>query len=88
MSEFDFEIKHLKGKENRVNDALTRKSHFLYEISLSEIKTRFIKHIKVASLREPKNQFLCKQEKLRNNKEKQLGYDMNESDMLLYRGGI
>jgi len=36
LSEFDFEIKHLKGKENRIADALSRKVNCLYEISLSE----------------------------------------------------
>ena len=27
LSEFDFEVKHIKGKENRVADALSRRAH-------------------------------------------------------------
>ena len=34
--EFDFEIKNLQGKVNRVVDALCQKVNYLYEISLSE----------------------------------------------------
>ena len=35
LGEFDFDIKHLKGKENRVAYALRRKLHHLYEITYS-----------------------------------------------------
>ena len=27
LSEFDMEIKHIKGKENKIDDALSRNSH-------------------------------------------------------------
>ena len=30
LCEFDFEIKHRKGKENKVVDALNRKMHEMY----------------------------------------------------------
>jgi len=32
LSEFDFDIKHLKGEENRVVDGLSRKLCCVYEI--------------------------------------------------------
>jgi len=48
LSGFDFEIKHLKGKENRVADALSRKVHCLYEISCGEGRSTFTKIIKKA----------------------------------------
>lgn len=41
LSEFDFEIRHLKGKQNRVVDALSRKVNSLYEISFSEFRINF-----------------------------------------------
>lgn len=41
LSEFDFDIKHLKRKENKVKDALSRKLNFLYEISYNQVKTDF-----------------------------------------------
>lgn len=34
---FDFEIKHLKDKENRVTYDLSRKVHYIYEVSFSEV---------------------------------------------------
>ena len=37
LREFDFEIKHLKGKGNRVADALSRKVKCIYEVSFSEV---------------------------------------------------
>ena len=30
ISEYDFEIKHIKGKENKVADALSRHANMLY----------------------------------------------------------
>jgi len=41
LSGFDFEIKHLKGRENRVADALSRKVQCLYEISYTEGRIPF-----------------------------------------------
>jgi len=49
LSGFDFEIKHLKGKENRVADALSQKLQCLYEISCSEWKNPFKEMIKKAA---------------------------------------
>ena len=39
LCEFDFEIKHIKGKENRVVDALSRKVHELHLVSLSNCQS-------------------------------------------------
>ena len=35
LCEFDFEIKHIKGKEKKVADALNRKVHEMHLASLS-----------------------------------------------------
>jgi hypothetical protein len=35
LSEFDFEVKHIKGKENKVVDALSCRIHGLFEINIS-----------------------------------------------------
>ena len=42
---FDFKIKHLKGKENSVADALSHKLQSFYEISSSEWKSPFVEMI-------------------------------------------
>ena len=49
LSGFDFEIKHLKGKENRVADALSRKTHCLCELSASKWQSSLIEQIKTAA---------------------------------------
>ena len=36
LSEFDFEVRHIKGKENKVVDALSRRVHGLFEINISK----------------------------------------------------
>eukprot|EP00253_Pinus_taeda_P001689 PITA_01689 len=46
LSGFDFDIKHLHGKENKVADALSRKVQNLYEISISGWKSPFLEIIK------------------------------------------
>ena len=45
LSEFDFEIKHIKGKENRVVDALSRSMKKIHLTAMStyemDVKERF-----------------------------------------------
>ena len=50
LSEFDFEVKHIKGKENRVIDALSRWTHKVYEITMSQPKSDLMRRIKIASI--------------------------------------
>jgi ribonuclease HI len=40
LCEYDFDIKHIKGKENKVADALSRKVHDLHATSISMYKTK------------------------------------------------
>jgi hypothetical protein len=39
LSEFDFEIKHIKGKENRVADALSRSMRMVHLAAVSTCET-------------------------------------------------
>jgi hypothetical protein len=39
LCEYDFDIKHIKGKENKVADALSRKLHKLHATSISMYQT-------------------------------------------------
>ena len=46
LCEYEFDIKHIKGKENKVTDALSRKMHELHATTISmyrtEIKDRIL----------------------------------------------
>jgi hypothetical protein len=35
LSEYDFDIKHIKGKENKVVDALSRRVHLIHATTIS-----------------------------------------------------
>ena len=50
LSEFDFEVKHIKGKENRVVDALSRRTHEVYEIDVSQSENDLLSSIKTTSI--------------------------------------
>jgi hypothetical protein len=39
LSEYDFDIKHIKGKENKVDDTLSRRVHELHAIAISMYQT-------------------------------------------------
>jgi hypothetical protein len=39
LSEYDFEIKHIKGKENQVTDALSRRAHEVHIAAINMYKT-------------------------------------------------
>ena len=50
MSEYDFEIKHIRGKENIVDDALGRKQHQLHLVLISNYEYQFKILLKEASV--------------------------------------
>jgi hypothetical protein len=39
LSEYAFEIKHIKGKENQVDDALSRRAHEVHVVAISMYMT-------------------------------------------------
>jgi hypothetical protein len=49
LSEFDFEVRHIKGKENKFADALSQRTNILYEISVSKAENDIEQRIKYAS---------------------------------------
>ena len=50
LSEFYFEVKHIKGKENRMADALNRWTHAVYEITMSQLESDLMSRIKTSSI--------------------------------------
>ena len=49
LSEYHFEIKHIKGKENNIVDALSQWTHMIYEVTLSQTKADLHEKIRAAS---------------------------------------
>lgn len=81
---FDFEIKHLKGKENRVADALSRKVHCLYEIGISKGRSTLDKEIEEAAAQD--QIYLQKKQLVQdlNTHIIQQGYTLNAAGILCY----
>ena len=50
LSEFDFEVNHIKGKEKRVADALNRRDHKVYEITMSQPESDLMRRIKTTNI--------------------------------------
>ena len=50
LSEFDIEVKHNIGRENKVADALSRRNHEVYEVTLSQPEGDLLSRIKIASI--------------------------------------
>ena len=48
LSEFDFEVRHIKGKENKVVDALRWRNNGLFEISITKEENDIEQRIKTA----------------------------------------
>ena len=52
LSEFDFEVRHIKGKENKVADALSRRVHGLFEINISKARSDLEQRIRMIGINE------------------------------------
>ena len=50
LSEYDIEIRHIKGKENIVADALSRQKHELHFVLVSEYESEFKNMLKTMSI--------------------------------------
>ena len=36
LSKYHFELNHINGKENKIDDALIQRDHMIYEVTLSQ----------------------------------------------------
>ena len=50
LSEFDFEVRHIKGKENKVAYTLSRRVHDLFEINISREESDLEQRIRMAGI--------------------------------------
>ena len=49
LSEYHFKLKHIKGKENKIVDALSSRAHMLYEVTLIQTDSYFHDRIRMAN---------------------------------------
>ena len=88
LCEFDFEIKHIKGKENKVADALSRKVHEMHVASLRTcqpyLRQQIINHIVEDEV------YLQIKDKLQqqNLERKYKGYQLEEDELLTYKNRV
>ena len=82
LSEYDFKIKHIKGKENRVVHALNKK---VYELHISsceyDLKTR-IKYALVMDEDYAKNYELVQKKQRRKQQHR---FNLNQKDLILFK---
>ena len=50
LSEFDFEVRHIKGKENKIADALSRRIHGLFEMNISRAEIDLEERIRMVGI--------------------------------------
>eukprot|EP00253_Pinus_taeda_P027708 PITA_27708 len=88
LSGFDFEIKHLKGKENRVADALSQKMHCLYEIATS--KGWFTLHEEIKQATEQDQEYQQKKQQVQDvtSPLRKQGYELKTMGILYYKKRI
>jgi hypothetical protein len=84
----DFEIKHIKGKENQVVDALSRISHERHIATISMYKT-YLKD-KIIEATSLDQQYLNIKEKLQegNFQQKIIFYELKEDEILMYKDKV
>ena len=51
------DIQHVKGKENRVADALSRKLHDNYELYYNQLESQFLEQLKEEAQKDPEFKF-------------------------------
>ena len=88
MSEYDFDIKHIKGKENKVVDALSRRVHLMHAMVIimhrSDLK-RIILDVVVTDQHYLQVKEILQQE---NVQQKIKEYEMKEDGLLMHKNRI
>jgi hypothetical protein len=85
LSEFDFEIKHIKGKENRVVDALSRSMKIIHLAVVSTCETDVKKRVRNAQETDPFIQAVTLYLQQEPTGVKYEGYQMTKGGLLTYR---
>lgn len=88
LNEIDFEMKHIKGKENRVVDALNIKVHSIYKVQIYQVCSNIPEIIKEASIKDPEYTFPWQQTKEALLKKEKLDFKINSDTIHLQRHSL
>jgi hypothetical protein len=88
LSKYDFGIKHIKGKENQVTDALSRRAHEMH-ISIISVFSTNLKH-RILGVANSDRQYVKIKETLQqhNLQRKFNYYELKKDGILMYKGKI
>lgn len=84
LSKFKFDLKHVKGKENKIEYALTKHGHNLVEVNVSGISTDILEKIRNCLLVDPT--YLEIQKKIKQTDV--LAYIKNDEKFLMYKNKL
>jgi hypothetical protein len=86
INEYDFKINHIKGKENKVADALSRRMHEMHATTISMYKSNLQDRILEAAKSDP--HYTETKEKIYqgNLQQKIQYYELREDGILMYKG--
>ena len=85
LCEFDFEIKHIKGKENNVVDALSRKVHEMHVASLSTFQPNLRQQIVDHTIKDEMYEQIKDKLQQQSLEKKYEGYKLEKMNFLLIR---
>jgi hypothetical protein len=88
ISEYDFDIKHIKGKENKVVDALNRRVHEMHATTISMYQSDLKDKILEAAKSDQKYMELKEKLQQGNLQQKVEDYKLENDEILRYRGRI
>ena len=88
LCEYDFDINHIKGKENKVADALSRKVHNLHATSISMYQTEMKDKILEAANVDLQYKNLVAKLQQRERPQTQGSYTLGIDGLLLYKNKV
>jgi hypothetical protein len=88
LCEYDFDIKHIKGKENKVVDALSRKVHELHATTISMYRTEIKDRILEAANVDLQYRGLVAKLQQRERPQTQGSYTLGTDGLLLYKNRV
>jgi hypothetical protein len=88
LCEYDFDIKHIKGKENKVVDALSRRVHELHATTISMCQTDIKGRIYEAAKEDLQYMELMKKLQQGKMQQKVKDFKLGNDKVLLYRNRI